>query len=840
MNKLINLYETLQDTTNRIGLILLFISLSVFVSTLNVTNVEFDIFTNVFFVNYIFTFIYFIVVVVKNKQDTGSIFRFSSFPANIILLQLFNISAYSLNRSIPIFNVSTDWLVCFLIISNGLLLIHALWRDYTPGWFNYLMVFIVNIAIFFHIYQAVYIGVATFYSILVFWFFGIPLHAFVPLLFVWAFIKVSRNYLKANPKFWASSLLGWVLALGMVTYTSLCFKNINDTIKDSFHETQKPYEDRSLPAWVNISQQLKKDWITERALKCGMAYTSGEHLFDTEPRGLGRFNTRRKHDPLVVIASFFSEPPDISRSDRIKILNYLFDARHETERKLWSGENLSTTDIVTNVQLFPDYRMAYTEKTFKIKSSRIGRWGAPREALYTFYLPEGSVVTSAALWVNGEERPAYLTTKQKADNAYKKIVGVERRDPLLLHWKEGNRVTVRVFPCTPDEDRQFKIGVSTPLQKDDDRLVYKNIDFKGPYWKGAKETINVVTEGPLSNISTPYSFREDGTNYSYSGSYQSDWSLSFDSIPISEKAFTFNGKSYALQAASTAQSDWEAKEIYLDINGAWSKKQFNKIWEVSKNKKVYVYSNNRMELVTDSNKKALFKQLQQQNYTLFPFHKIASPSEALVISQFNQSTPTLNDLKGSSFIKNLSTYFRDNSQQIRLFHIGGEPSPYLRTLKELRSFQYFDGTLDELVKQLKQNTFHQNTESEQSITNHYGDFQITETIEGAPAKNNGAPDHLMRVFVYNDLMREIGKNYFDQDSLANKLIPQAKEAYVVTPISSLVVLETQEDYDRFDIKKSENSLENASIGNSGAVPEPHEWVLILLSLSFILWLYYRK
>ena len=241
---------------------------------------------------------------------------------------------------------------------------------------------------------------------------------------------------------------------------------------------------------MTTSQLLKKDWVTDRALKAGLSYAEFDDVFNGF--GGGRLNERVKHDPLVVIASAFSDGISIPHASRIKILRYMFDARHQTERKLWSGDNLTTTDIVTNVQLFPEYRLAYTEKTFKIKNTKVQRWGRQQEALYTFYLPEGSVVTSASLWVFGEERPAYLTTKSKADSAYNAIVGRERRDPLLLHWQEGNRVTVRVFPCTPDEDRQFKIGVTTPLQKNGEQLHYENVDFEGPYWKRATESINVV------------------------------------------------------------------------------------------------------------------------------------------------------------------------------------------------------------------------------------------------------------------------------------------------------------------------------------------------------------
>ena len=48
--------------------------------------------------------------------------------------------------------------------------------------------------------------------------------------------------------------------------------------------------------------------------------------------------------------------------------------------------------------------------------------------------------------------------------------------------------------------------------------------------------------------------------------------------------------------------------------------------------------------------------------------------------------------------------------------------------------------------------------------------------------------------------------------------------------ASLIVLETQADYERFDIRKSQDSLGNASMTASGAVPEPEEWALIILAV----------
>ncbi len=65
---------------------------------------------------------------------------------------------------------------------------------------------------------------------------------------------------------------------------------------------------------------------------------------------------------------------------------------------------------------------------------------------------------------------------------------------------------------------------------------------------------------------------------------------------------------------------------------------------------------------------------------------------------------------------------------------------------------------------------------------------------------------------------------------------EAQKAYVVSPVSSMVVLETQKDYERFNIKDSQNSLNNASMKSKGAVPEPHEWALIIIACLVLLYI----
>ena len=77
------------------------------------------------------------------------------------------------------------------------------------------------------------------------------------------------------------------------------------------------------------------------------------------------------------------------------------------------------------------------------------------------------------------------------------------------------------------------------------------------------------------------------------------------------------------------------------------------------------------------------------------------------------------------------------------------------------------------------------------------------------------------------------------DKVLAQIVSLAKDANIVTPISSLIVLETDADYEKNGIEKNVDTLGNASINNDGAVPEPHEWLMIIAGLT-LLFFYYKK
>jgi hypothetical protein len=95
------------------------------------------------------------------------------------------------------------------------------------------------------------------------------------------------------------------------------------------------------------------------------------------------------------------------------------------------------------------------------------------------------------------------------------------------------------------------------------------------------------------------------------------------------------------------------------------------------------------------------------------------------------------------------------------------------------------------------------------------------------------------------------KDFFDKKKVETKFVRKAEEAFIVSPLSSLVVLESKADYDRMGIKENKNTLGNAAIGatkntlgnvigNKGAVPEPHEWALLAIIAAIVAWQYRKR
>jgi len=820
------LKKRLNDNIYRAGLGFIVISLFLFclpfIATID-EQTEFGLFV----LNFSLTGTYFLIRVVNRKQ----IEKENKIHHLFLLLILFLISAYSLNREMSVFENSVSWFAGLLILLCCNYVAFAFFES-MPQWARHLISCINGVGFIAFLYLAIYLLPLSPVGLIGSFLLGVSLHVFVPLLFTIYTLILQNRAAVNSPKYWISFSAGLLAVLSVIVIYLIQWSNTSKEINSALYEAGK--KQTELPAWTVVSQKIPRNNISKKILKAGLVYSVPESENFNFFWGLpGRnFGEERKHDPLVMMAAFFVGKPAIAEEDRIKVLESMYGMRHEAEQRLWSGDHLYTSFVNTEIKLWPQCNIAYTEKTITVTNDEnIRGWNNQEEAIYTFYMPEGSVVTSLSLWVQGKEEKGILTTKALADSAYQAIVGVERRDPSVVRWQEGNTVSVRVFPVINGESRMFKLGITAPLERVNGKLRYENIYFKGPAYDKAKENILVDFEQPVNDFKVPASFVSMADNQSYKkqGKYSSEWTLQLNDPGLSNCSFGFGGNKYSLSTYHRMLSSAQLDNVYLDVNNAWSKEEYNNVLGFMSEKNAFVYLDGIIK-VDEENKEMVWGKLKNQQFSLFPIYQIANPDQSLIITKSSPFSPNLDDLNESGFMQKTKQFLARN-KKIKLFNIGGELTPYLKSLKEMRVFQYDAGDLNMLQTVLQKNQFADDLENDNQVIIHRSEMVINKTREDT---ESSGPDHLMRLFSYNHIMQKLGKDLLINRPIEDSLVLEARQAYVVTPVSSLIVLETQKDYDRFNIKESGDSLKNATLKSKGAVPEPHEWVLIILAAISLL------
>lgn len=794
-------------------------SFLVFVLTMNLRDDS--LFGGVFLVHFVAAAMYTLLPAFRsNRNYTG--FRMNY---HAIKLVLFLISAYALNREMTVFASSAPWLCVVLVVVCVNYLAGAFFYD-APQPLRYLMLFINGVALVVFAYFSFYLMPMYIFSIVALIAVGISIHTFIPLLFSIYTIMLTKHMAGDQKRYWVSFSAGIASAILVCVVYVMAWGNSVRQINFAYAEASGNRDAGQLPVWVQVAQHTDNNGMTEKVLKQGLVYKSfdwGDNFFWNMPQR--NFTDERLHDPLVIIASLFSSPVELSENDRIKVLESGYHARHQALQRLWTGEDLATPLVNTTVKIWPQLHLAYTEKLITVSNRRKQAWWEQEEAIYTFHLPEGAVVTALSLWIKDHEEKGLLTSKGKATHAYDSIVGYERRDPSVVYWQEGNTVTVRVFPVTPGENRTFKIGITAPLRQEDGQLDYDNTWFEGPDASDAQETVKVeMTSDPRSFIQSNEFTTGDARTFTTHRRYQPLWTLGFYDLGLQPHSFSFDGSSYTIQPYQKQRVPAAITDVYLDINNSWTPSELADVLDAVKGRHLWVYYDYLQQL-DEVNRKPLLATLNEQRFSIFPFYRIPNRTHALVVSKSSAYTPNIHDLETSSFLDSLRA--NAGGERIRLFHIGSDISPYLRSLHEFRMFDFEFGKPQLLKQLLDQGQFVHDEETDSSVIIHTAGVTIAKT-PGTVASN--APDHLMRLFAYNHILQQMGAHGLKHDEDDSTLVDEAQTAYVVSPVSSLIVLESQKDYDQFGIKNKGNSLGNATKGNQGAVPEPGEWAIIIIVL----------
>ncbi|MCF3111223.1 DUF2135 domain-containing protein [Niabella sp. CC-SYL272] len=130
-----------------------------------------------------------------------------------------------------------------------------------------------------------------------------------------------------------------------------------------------------------------------------------------------------------------------------------------------------TDQTVVLQQLSADVKIIGNIATTTMQMRFYNRSNRLKEGRLTFPLPEGVSVSGFALDINGVPRKAVPVEKEKATAVFESI---ERRqvDPGILEKTEGNNFRTRVYPLNPDGARTIEITYNQELRNSNGQLVY--------------------------------------------------------------------------------------------------------------------------------------------------------------------------------------------------------------------------------------------------------------------------------------------------------------------------------------------------------------------------------
>lgn len=122
-------------------------------------------------------------------------------------------------------------------------------------------------------------------------------------------------------------------------------------------------------------------------------------------------------------------------------------------------------------QLSADVRIIGNMATTTMQMRFYNRSNRLKEGRLTFPLPEGVSVSGFALDMNGVMRKAVPVEKEKATAVFESI---ERRqvDPGILEKTEGNNFRTRIYPLNPNGTRTIEITYNQELRSNNGQLVY--------------------------------------------------------------------------------------------------------------------------------------------------------------------------------------------------------------------------------------------------------------------------------------------------------------------------------------------------------------------------------
>ena len=691
---------------------------------------------------------------------------------------------------------------------------------------------------------------------------GLGLLTYAPLISILAFLAAlwnidreldGRNSRKIQ---YLARGLSFLTALTICGY-SLWFFSEWKELKERIDKTERVARaivgsetnglEKELPYEIRLASNLAPGHTLEYLL----AYTPFKVL--ESMRNVTEF------DALAYMAGLLYGGSSLNLEEKNKLSKTLFNKRHVAVERFWSGRDVITRNVKTRTSIYPSLRMALTQTTLEVynRTSAAG----PGEAIFTLSLPRGAVATNLSLWINGKEEPARLALKSQAKRAYKQIVGVESRDPALLEWVDQKHLRLRVFPVNPGKKRIVKFEIISPLEKgfNSEELEYRPPEIEGQPILGANHDLKVEVDahrGPVfHHIDMEREKAEGGDlninletqKYSYSGSYEQNWRIRIPAVtPPEGKSRTF-GEIYEISSLRKTLMETSVDAVYLMVTGELSGKEWLEVWKklrVSLGSDIPITIVDRRFFNSHDPERVRKRLLEVEppRFSLLPLYRLPADENALVIEAGSPFEIAYEDTVGSDYYKKSGVSFTKRRGRVLVASLKGRVSEYFRDLESLGQVVTLESeTPEELYSLLKQGKLLVPVKDSDTVSIMSGKFSVSRRLlshkgTGVPYidNSNGGSRLIEALFLYNKILRLKSKGAPERETYR-----LARKGLMVSPVSSLIVLESEADYKRFGIENSNSGKSAGEFAEPGVAPEPEEWALFLL--LFLIFAYrYRE
>jgi hypothetical protein len=446
-----------------------------------------------------------------------------------------------------------------------------------------------------------------------------------------------------------------------------------------------------------------------------------------------------------------------------------------------------------------------------------------QEARCQMLLPPGGCVSRLTLWIEGEPREAAFGAKSAVKAAYKQVVQVESRDPVMVNMVGPDRVMTQCFPVPPKGVMKIRLGITAPSEHGLPMplIIDRNFSIAG----GLKHAVWVQSKSPLEDNSEA----ADAVK-AKDGSWS--WQEEVRHAQIDELAFHAKEAPAPKVWTEDPLAGTEPKFVVRELSEAPAvKKRLMVVIDASAKLAPHAaLLRSALEKLPADTLEAIFVSTDAEaeevkaadlNAQTFRGGRDAVPALKAALKRCRQAGedcaivwlhgPQPVDMTGKEAIQQLLE--RDAAPPV-IHAIGLVPgrNKLLEDLYDSSAIQggsRWDGTEKSLLESMTASS---------SASRKYS------RADQAPADAPQVWEQLARHAVFTEVMAA----FRGRDRVPEVQAQKAAQHQLVTPYSGAVVLETQAQYDRAGLKPVDGNT-TPQIPTSGA-PEPSRTLLLIMGL----------